>query len=143
MAAYNAINSFTSELLKGTFNFTTAAHTFKSMLANTAPVATNNVKADLTEISAGNGYSAGGNTLATSVGAVSGTQNKASITADITITATGAVGPFRYVVVYDDTPASPADPLVCWWDYGSSISLANTETFTEDFDQTNGLVAVG
>jgi hypothetical protein len=53
------------------------------------------------------------------------------------------VGPFRYVVEFNDTPTTPLDPLICYWDYGSSISLANTETFTEDFDQTNGFVQVG
>jgi hypothetical protein len=52
---------------------------------------------------------------------------------DLTLTATGSVGPFRYVVIYDDTPTSPADPLVCWYDYGSSITLANGETFVIDF----------
>jgi hypothetical protein len=144
MATYNAINSFTSELLKGTWNFSTGVHTIKSMLVNSpAPAATNNVKADLTEIAAGNGYTAGGNALATSVANVSLAQNKASVTADVTITATGAMAAFRYIVIYDDTPTSPADPLQCWYDYGSSVSLANTETFTEDFDQTNGLIAVG
>ena len=52
---------------------------------------------------------------------------------DITITATGAVGPFRYAVLYNDTPTSPADPLIGYWDYGSAITLANGETFTVDF----------
>lgn len=51
--------------------------------------------------------------------------------ADKTITATaGGIGPFRYVVVYDDTPTSPADPLVCYYDYGSDITVASGETFT-------------
>lgn len=53
---------------------------------------------------------------------------------DLVLTASGAVGPFRYVYIYDDTPASPADPLVCYFDYGSSISLANGETFTITFN---------
>jgi hypothetical protein len=143
VAAYNGHNIFTKNLLEGVYNFATGVHVFKALLTNTAPTAANAVKTDLTEISAGNGYTAGGSTLATSTAAVSNTTNKASVTSDVTITATGAVGPFRYVDMYDDTPTSPADPLVAWWDYGSSISLANTETFTEDFDQTNGVVQVG
>jgi hypothetical protein len=143
MATYNGFNQFTKLLLEGVFNFTTAAHTFKAYLTNTAPVATNTTYNTPADLSTANGYTAGGNALATSTATVSGTTNKASVTADVTITATGAVGPFRYVVAYDDTPTSPADPLISWWDYGSSISLANTETFTEDYDQTNGWLQIG
>lgn len=53
---------------------------------------------------------------------------------DLTLTASGTVGPFRYVYIYDDTPTSPADPLVCYFDYGSSITLADTETLAITFN---------
>lgn len=110
-----------------------AADTLKIMLVNSpAPVATNSVKADLTEIAAGNGYTAGGATITiTSSSHTTGTYSL--VGNDVVFTATGAVGPFRYAVMYNDTPTSPADPLWAWWDYGSSISLANGETFTVDF----------
>ena len=105
------------------------AHTFKVMLVNSpAPVATNTVKADLTEISAGNGYSAGGTALAS----VTSSESAGTYTfdaADLVFTASGgAIGPFRYAVLYNKTAAS--DNLIGWWDYGSSISLNDTETLT-------------
>lgn len=135
MAAYNKFQQFSEDILVGVHDFD--AHVFKIMLTNTAPVATNSVKANLTEISAGNGYTAGGTATTISVTETSGTSKVTGT--DVVFTATGAVGPFRYAVLYNDTPTSPADPLIAWWDYGSSISLANTETFTVDFDGTNGI----
>lgn len=54
---------------------------------------------------------------------------------DLTLTASGGtVGAFRYVYIYDDTPTSPADPLICYFDYGSSITLADTETLDIQFN---------
>jgi len=64
------------------------------------------------------------------------------ILADITLTASGDVGPFRYVYVYDDTVTVPADPLVNYWDYGSSITLHSGETLLVDMDGTNGLFSI-
>lgn len=52
----------------------------------------------------------------------------------------GPIGPFRYAVLYNDTPTSPADPLIGWWDYGSSITLLNGETLPVDFDPTTGVI---
>jgi hypothetical protein len=52
---------------------------------------------------------------------------------DLVLTASGAVGPFRYVYLYNDTPTSPADPLIGYWDYGSALTLASGDTFTVDF----------
>jgi hypothetical protein len=136
MATYNKFNSFVEYQLISNLDWD--ADTFKVMLTNTAPVATNTVKADLTEISAGNGYTAGGTATTISVTRSGGT-SKATGT-DVVFTASGgSIGPFRYVVLYDDTPTSPADPLIAWWDYGSAITLASGETFTVDFDATNGI----
>jgi hypothetical protein len=55
------------------------------------------------------------------------------VVSDLTLTATGAVGPFRYIYVYNDTPTSPADPLIAYYDYGSSVTLNTGETLTLDF----------
>jgi len=140
MAAFNKFQDYVEQLNKGVHNW--SSHTFKAALSNSAPTATNTVLADITQISSGGGYTggAGGGLALDGV-----TLTEASGTAKVTITdevftATGAsVGPFRYVVIYNDSATSPADALVCWFDYGSSITLADTETFTIDFDATNGL----
>ncbi len=109
------------------------ADTLKVMLSNTAPnVATHVVRGDVTEIGAGFGYSSGG-TTATNVGTRSGGTVTVAGT-DIVFTASGGtIGPFRYAILYNDTPSSPLDPLIGYWDYTSSITLQNAETFTVDF----------
>lgn len=139
MASYNKFQVFTKDLIEGKHNF--ASNTFKIMLTNTAPVNTNAVKADLTEISAGNGYTAGG-TATTITSSTSSGVAKVSGT-DVVFTASGgAIGPLRYAVLYNDTQTTPLKPLVAWWDYGSSITLNDTETLTVDFDSTNGIFTV-
>lgn len=137
MATYNKFQDFAEQIAKAVHNF--SSHTFKLLLTNSAPVATNTVKADLTEISAGNGYSAGGMTCDSVT--LSETSGAAKLTiADEVLTASGgAIGPFRYVVLYNDSPTSPADPLIAWWDYGSSISLNDGESLTVDFDASAGV----
>lgn len=141
MATCNFFNQFKEDLIDGVHDLKTGTtHVLKILLTNTAPVATNSVKADLTEISAGNGYSAGGTSVGTITGAqTSGTAKVTGGTDPVFTASGGSIGPFRYAVLYNDTPSSPADPLICWWDYGSSITLAAGETFTVDIDQTNGL----
>ncbi len=127
---------FTKDLVDGVHDFD--AHTFKVALTNSAPVNTNTVLANITQISNGNGYTTGGTATSMSTSTSSGT---AKVTGtDVVFTASGgSVGPFRYAVLYNDTPSSPADPLMAWWDYGSSVTLADTETFTVDFDASNGI----
>lgn len=139
MAALNKFNVFTRDLGAGVHNFTT--HTIKAAFTNTAPVATNSVLADITQIAASGGYVAGGVTLDSVTWTTASGVAKLTI-ADEVFTATGAVGPFRYVVIYNDTPTSPVDPLIGWYDYGSSITLALNETLTIDFDGTNGVLTV-
>jgi hypothetical protein len=90
-------------------------------------VATNSVISDITQISYTNLSSR--NVTTTSSSQTGGTYTL--VLQDLVMTASGSVGPFRYVVLFDDTLAG--DPLVGWWDYGSSITMANAETFTVDF----------
>lgn len=136
MASFNKFNSFVDALSKKVHNLN--SDTLKVMLTNTAPVATNAIKADITDISAGNGYSAGGATTAQTLSNSSGTEKL--VCADVVFTATGAVGPFRYVVLYNSTATN--GELIGWWDYGSAVTLANTETFTVDFDGAAGVLTI-
>jgi hypothetical protein len=138
-SAYNKFNVFVDDLAHGKHIFGTDV--IKVMLTNTAPVAANAVKADIIDIAAGNGYTAGGNTLAfTSASQAAGVEKV--IFADSTFTATGAFATFRYAVLYNDTTASPVKPLICWFDYGSAISMTNLETFIVDLDQVAGLFTI-
>jgi hypothetical protein len=140
MATFNKFHAFVEHLAEGVHNL--QSHTLRVMLTNTAPVATNSVRANLTEIAAGNGYTAGGTAASiTSSGQTSGTYKL--VLGDVVITASGgSIGPFRYAVLYNDTPTSPADPLIGYWDYGSALTLDNGESITWDADPTDGVLTL-
>lgn len=128
MAAFNKFNDFVEQI--GLEQHQLSTDTLKVALTNTAPVATNTVFGDITEISAGNGYTAGGEDTTNTWTETGGTATAGAT--DVVWTASGGtIGPFRYVVLYNDTNAT--DMLIGWWDYGSSITLNDTETFTADF----------
>jgi len=133
MASFNKFQDFVEQLGKGVHQLHAAGHTLKVYLSNATPDAANDaVKADLAEITAENGYSAGGADAQQDYTESSGTGTCTGT--DITWTASGgSFGPFRYAVLYNDTPTSPADPLIGWWDYGSSITVNTGESFTVDF----------
>lgn len=132
MATFFKFQDFSEQLIRGIHDFD--AHTFKVYLSNAAPSASlDAVKADLAEIAAGNGYTAGGNATTITVAEVTGTTTVSGT--EVVFTATGAVGPFQYAVLYNDTSASKN--LVGAWDYGSSISLATGETFTVKFSNAS------
>lgn len=138
MATFNKINSFVEAVAEEVHQL--ASDTLKVMLTNTAPVATNTVKANLTEISAGNGYTAGGTQASQSSSAQSSGTYKL-VLGDVTFTASGgSIGPLRYVVLYNDTATN--DELIGWWDYGSSITLADGESLTVDFSAVNGVLTI-
>lgn len=137
MASYNKFNAWAENMVEvaqcGTDQFTLAL-----TAAANAPIAGNSVLADLTEVSYTN-LSSRNLTTSTSTHS-SGTYSL--VLADLVLTASGgAVATFRYVVCYDNTPSSPADPLVCWHDYGGNVTLADGETFTYDLGSSLFTVA--
>jgi hypothetical protein len=139
MASFNKFNSFVEALAEKKHDL--GADTLKVLLTNTAPVATNSVKADLTEISAGNGYTAGGNTAAVTSSAQTSGTYKLVLGDPATFSASGgSIGPFQYAVLYNDTASS--DELIGWWDYGSAVTLADGESFAVDFDPTTGVLTI-
>ena len=130
MATFNKINDFVQDCGTGVHDL--ANDQLVVALTNTAVVATNGQLSDLTGVLDGTNLSGATpyNITTTSFTNTSGTSTL--VLADLVLTATGAVGPFRYVAVYNGDATN--DELIGWVDYGSSISLADTETFTIDFN---------
>lgn len=132
-ATFTFFQDFKEQIGKGVHNL--ASNTIKVALTNSAPSAANTALADITQISTGGGYTAGagGGYSLSGVGYTESSGTATFTHTDLVITASGAsVGPFRYVVYYNDTSSSPADALIGYADYGSSITLADTETLTID-----------
>ena len=129
MAAYNKFQGFVGYLGLAAVNLNT--DTLKVYLTNAAPSASaDDVKADLAEIGTGFGYNAGGIDTLNTYSEATGTGTLAGTDA-VWTAAAGTIGPFQYVVLYDDTHAS--DILIAWWDYASALTLQDGETFTVDF----------
>ena len=140
MATFNKVNVFTENLAEKVHNL--GADTLKVALTNTAPTSASTVLADITQITAANGYSSGGTAATISTSAQSAGTYKL-VLADVVFTASGGcIGPFRYAVLYNDTPTSPADPIIGYWDYGASVTLADGETFSVDFSADNGVLTL-
>jgi hypothetical protein len=139
MASFNKFNCFVQNMANGVHDL--ATDSIFVALTNTAPVATNTVFANITEIGTGTGYTAGGVQITGQSSSQTGGVEKllGSLPAP-TWTATGTMGPFRYAVLYDATPTSPLKPLMGWWDNGSSVTLSATQTFTIALDPTNGII---
>jgi hypothetical protein len=134
MATYVKYNQFVEDLIKGVHNFGTGV--FKVALSNGTPSAAHATLSAITELSTANGYTAGGAT--TTIGGT--TQSSGTITITATDpaawTASGAGITFRYAALYNDTPTSPADPLIAYWDNGSSTTVTSGNTLQIDFGAT-------
>lgn len=135
MASYVKFQVFVEDLANKVHDIFGTTDTLNVYLSNAAPnVSTHTIKANVAEITNQNGYTAPIDTQNDSSRS-GGTVTMTGVSARVT--ATGAVGPFRYVVLYNDTPTSPADPLIAYWDYGSEVTLANGETFDIKFNNAD------
>jgi len=135
MAAYNKFQDFSEQLALGVHKFDNSM-VYKVALTNTAPVATNTILANITQISGTNGYTTGGTATTIAESETTGTTTVTG-TQVVFTAAGGTVGPFRYWVLYNDTATSPADALVAWWDYGSAVTLNDGDSFTVKFSSAS------
>lgn len=134
MASLVKINSFVENLAEKLIDLGGAGLTVA--LTNTAHTSTWDELADLTQIS----YTNLSSRVITVTTSAQTTGTYKLVLQDLVLTASGAVGPFRYVYVYDDN--STGDKLCWYYDYGSEVTLANGDTFTIDFDPTNGAIQI-
>jgi len=147
MAAYNKFNITAQDVFKGVHNISTAT-VLKIKLSNTLPTATMNTSTEITEISTGNGgYTAGGSAVAIASSIQTSGTYILKANAALVFTATSSnIGPFQYAVLYNSTAVTSSTingssaPLLGWYDYGSAVTLAATETFTITWDATSGIL---
>ena len=135
MSTFNKIQAFVADIANKVHNL--GSDQLMVALTNTVPVATNTVLANITEIA----YTY----LSTRVISLTSSTQSAGlyklILTNLVLTSTGgASGPFRYIAIYNNTTASKN--LLGWYDYGSSITLADGETLTISFDATNGVISL-
>lgn len=138
MASFTKFQSFVEAVAEKAHNL--GSDTLKVVLTNSAPNATDTQLSQITQISNGNGYTTGGATATQSGSAQSAGTYKLTL-ADTSWTASGgSIGPFRYVVLYNDTATN--DELIGYYDYGTNITITNGNSFTVDFDATNGVLTI-
>lgn len=135
MATFTKINSFVKNLAEKKIDLSGAQLTIA--LTNTAHTTEWDELADLTEVA----YTYCSSRVVTVSSSAQTDGTYKLVCADLTLTATGgAIGPFRYVYLYDD--GSTGDKLIAYWDYGSAITVNNGETFTINFDGTEGVLTI-
>jgi len=131
MATYNSFNIFVKDLIDGIHNLAAAGDTLNAYLTNNTPDAENDaVKTDLVGITEQNGYAAAD--IQNDTTRTAGTSKCTAVDKEWTASG-GSFGPFQYAVIYNETTTGKTDPLICWWNYGSSITVNDGEKFKIDF----------
>jgi len=137
MATYNKFQDYVEQKDKGVHNIGTDV--YKLALTNVLPVNTQvsfDPVTDHDEPANVAGYTANGEIVTLSVAEAAGISTVQGTQAVYTASG-GQIGPFQYAVLYNDSATSPADALVAWWDYGSSITLNDGESFTAKFNNAS------
>lgn len=146
MVAFTKINDFCKDIVNGVHNLSTGS--IKLALSNTAPASeTNNPTADtkgvlanVTQIAYTN-VSGGQPTLASVTVSLSSGVVTFDAADKVILASGGAIPTFRYIYVYNDTPTSPADPLIGLWDAGTTYTLADGEQVTLTFN-ASGILTI-
>lgn len=137
MATLTKFNSFVEALAEKAHNLGSDSLVVALCDAAHAPVVTNTKLVDLTEVA----YTYCSSRALTISSSSQSSGLYKLVLADLVLTASGgSVGPFRYIVLYNDTATD--DLLIGFFDYGSEITLASGETLTLDFDPTNGVLQI-
>lgn len=144
MATFNKLNGFVEHLSEGVHNL--GSDQLVIALSNTAPASEGTnpnsstaacVLANVTQVAYTNLST---RNITTSTSAQTSGTYKLTLTDLVLTSSGGSTGPFRYIYIYNDTSTSPADPLIGYYDYGSALTLNDSETLTIDFDDTNGVL---
>lgn len=138
MVAYVKFDQFVEDLAHKVHDLAAPGDQLEIALSNTLPVAGNSILGNITEISYAN---LSARTITKTSSAQTAGLYKLTLT-DLVLTASGAVATFRYVVVFNQAPASPLDPLLGFYDHGSAVTLANGETYTIDWDDSGGFITI-
>lgn len=135
MATYTKFNSFVEAVAEKVHNL--GSDSLKVALTNSAPSASNTILTDITEVS----YTFCSTRVLTTSSSAQTSGTYKLVVADLTLTATGgAVGPWRYVTVFNNTATNKE--LISYFDYGSALTLNDLDSIILDFDGTNGLLQI-
>lgn len=129
-SSFTFYNAFSENLAEAVHNLQAAGHTLRVILSNTVPDLTDTNQASASELTTGGGYTVNGEDVGNDTSRTGATTSVTESLGPIVWTGTpGGFGPFQYVILWNQT----ADALIGWWDHGTAVSIADTETYTVTF----------